>query len=117
MIYRNNINEYTLEDVKEELNSYYGVSDLEDAETAEECLEVAEEQGIYIYDNLQDDILDDFYNGNWTQGVSKMYKNNIYPRDLIDYIEEAESNYSYITLDSIVTIMQLWEQERWLGID
>ena len=51
---------------------------------------INQDEGIFT---IGDDILDTFANGNFTQGVEDMRKNNISTEDLIDYLEDKAEDY------------------------
>ncbi len=69
------------------------------------------------YESIEDDILDDLYNGNWTDGANKMLENYITPNNLIDWLEEqreelGEEYHSHFDLGSAVSITELYNRAR-----
>ena len=85
-------------------------------ETAEEGLELYYRECLDWYDCIEDYILDDFLNGNWSDGGEAMLKHNINPIDLANYIdteaEEMPELYSHIDRAYMVSITNTYNQAR-----
>ena len=85
-------------------------------ETAEEGLEQYYRECLDWYDSIEDYILDDFTNGNWSDGGEAMLKHNINPIHLAEWIdEEAEENpykFDHIDRSYMVSITNTYNQAR-----
>ena len=110
-IYLNNLEEiktdYTLEEIQEHVKSYYSI-DIEDLEDLDR---------LDLFDSVEDDILDDFHDGQWTAGGKKMYDNNINPYRLMEWLEEqreelGEAFYDNMTPTSIVSVVDSYNTAR-----
>jgi len=91
--------------------------DIENYIQADEVIEKYEDNISTIFETIEDDILDDVYNGNWTDGTNKMLKNFINPNELMNYIEElreeqGDEAYSFFTLSSASALTSLYYQQR-----
>lgn len=85
-------------------------TDLIDIDGYESMEDYTEDTGIY---NNADYIIEQFYNGNWNDGVKSMLDVYVTPNNLVDYIEcireEMGSDvYSFMDNSSFVTITQIY---------
>ena len=86
-------------------------------ELREYTLDALEREGQTIFEAVEDDILDDLCNGNWTDGVHRMREHSITPNSLINWIEEqreelGEDYHSHFDLGSAVAVTELYNRER-----
>ncbi len=70
-----------------------------------------------LYECVEDDILDTINNGNWTDAAKQMHENYITPNALVDYIndyryEQYDEAYEFFTLDSAVSITELYHRKE-----
>lgn len=113
-LYRNDI--YGLnEDARIDLLEEHGIKAPNSLESYE-AFELIEEQGIALFDSLEDDILDSLYNGNWSYGAEQMLEEHINPQDIANYIEEAreeiEEAYSWFDLSHMTALCSVYYSAR-----
>lgn len=84
---------------------------------ADEVIELLEYELGKVFESAEDDILDSIMNGNWTDAAKQMHDEYITPHGLVDYVndyrfEVFDEAYAFFTLESAVSITELYNQIR-----
>ncbi|WP_373033817.1 hypothetical protein [Sulfurovum sp.] len=116
-MYQNEIREMDEAELMEVVESHKLTLDDENFIDADEVIELLEHEIGKIFESAEDDILDSIMNGNWAQAVEQMFQNHIHPHGLVDYIndyrfEQYDGAYEFFTLESAVSITELYNQMR-----
>lgn len=67
--------------------------------------------------NNGDYIIEQFYYGNWSDGVQNMLDEYIYPREFAKFLDDKESEfgediYAFLDREAFITITELWYELR-----
>ena len=116
-MYQNEIKEMDREELAQIIEEYS--LKIEDTEfiDCDEVIELLEQEQGKLFKCPEDDILDTILNGNWTDASKQMHEMYITPHGLVDYIndyrfEEYEEAYDWFTLESAVSITELYNQKE-----
>ena len=117
-LYKDNIDQFDLDQAREILANYYGVSidSTAEAESTESLLDIAQDQGIWIPKDQIEDIIDTIYDGQWDDAGNAMLNNGINPNDVADYIEKAREErpeiYSFFSLGHATSLASTYYMLR-----